>query len=63
MSKNLGGRGKKNKVSKKAYWIAADIGEPIKAISERYENLSEIDPNQARALLDEIETLLLKTQK
>ena len=63
MGKNLGGRGKKSAVSKKSYRLAIEIGDAVKVISDKYEELVEIDPNQAEKLLSEIEGILLKVQQ
>lgn len=57
-SKNLGGRGNKSPVPKKAYWLSAHIGDIAKKISEQYESLSEIDKNKASELLDDLEGLI-----
>ncbi len=56
--KNVGGRGKRSIVTKKAYWLASAIGETAKQLSDRYEELSKTDPNEASKLLDGIESTL-----
>ena len=59
MSKaNKGGRGKKAPVSKKPYRLATHIGDIAKKISDKYEDLSETDKNEASRLLDELESII-----